>query len=149
MARVSEVYFSTLSALMKPHGLERHFKLLTFVGEHSAKYNQGEIAEILHRDKVSIFRSIDYLANRGLIERKQDKDDRRCHRVLITKKGEKLLPLIEESIAKTNKLILNDLNDTEIELFSSVMDHLMDRIKALPAPNYIVKPHRIKKESND
>ena len=60
MARISEVYFSTLSALMKPYGLERHFRLLTFVNEHSSKLNQGEIAEALQKDKVSILRSIIY-----------------------------------------------------------------------------------------
>lgn len=142
MSRVSEVYFSTLSAKMKDFGIERNFKLFLQIAENDCELNQAELAECTRRDKVSTMRSIDYLEEQNLIERRKDQADRRCQRMAITEKGKKTIPLLKKAISETNELLFGYLPKEEFELFSKNMDSIMKHLKNLPAPDYIVKPHK-------
>ncbi|WP_035842253.1 hypothetical protein [Crocinitomix catalasitica] len=63
---------------------------------------------------------------------------------MMTEKGKELTPIIYNSINQSNALLTNEFSDLELATFSSVMNRLMLRIKTLPAPDYIVKPHKIK-----
>lgn len=139
MARVSEVYVSTLSTIMKPHGLERCFVPLLYIAEHSGKATQKDMGEALRRDKVSVLRMVDYLSERGLVERQQDKLDRRCQILVVTKKGVNLVPLIKKGIEETNNLILKGFTPEERNFFTIGMDKIYDNLKELPEPEFLIK----------
>ena len=64
MARISEVYLSTLSSIMKPFGIERYFAPLLYLCQNSGKITQKDLAEALKRDKVSTMRMVDYLSEK-------------------------------------------------------------------------------------
>jgi len=142
MSRVSEVYFSTLSAKMKPYGLERNFKLFLQIAENDCELNQAELAECTRRDKVSTMRSIDYLEEQKLIERRKDQVDRRCQRMALTEKGRTTIPVLKNAILETNQLLFGYLTKGDYKALSRSMLSIMEHLKNLPTPDYIVKPHK-------
>jgi len=142
MARISEVYLSTLSSIMKPFGIERYFAPLLFLCEHSGKVTQKDLAEALKRDKVSTMRMVDYLSEKGLLVRTQDCNDRRCQILEVTDKALELLPKIKEGVQQTNDLLLRDFTEEEKVTFKKSMDKLFTTIGSLPEPDFIVKAYK-------
>jgi len=142
MARISEVYLSTLSSIMKPFGIERYFAPLLFLCENSGKVTQKDLAEALKRDKVSTMRMVDYLSEKGLLIRTQDCNDRRCQILKVTDKALKLLPKIKEGVQQTNDLLLRDFTEEEKVSFKKSMDKLFTTIGSLPEPDFIVKAYK-------
>jgi DNA-binding MarR family transcriptional regulator len=63
--------------------------------------SQQEMAESLDMDKSHLVGKIDKLADRGLLAREPDPDDRRRHRIVLTEAGQELVerirPIAEES----------------------------------------------------
>lgn len=142
MARISEVYLSTLSSIMKPFGIERYFAPLLYLCENSGKVTQKDLAEALKRDKVSTMRMVDYLSEKGLLVRTQDCNDRRCQILEVTDKALELLPKIKEGVRQTNDLLLRDFTEEEKVTFKKSMDKLFTTIGSLPEPDFIVKAYK-------
>ena len=143
MARISEVYLSTLSSIMKPFGIERYFAPLLFLCENSGKVTQKDLAEALKRDKVSTMRMVDYLSEKGLLIRTPDYNDRRCQILEVTDKALELLPKIKEGVQQTNDLLLKNFTEKEKVSFKKSMDKLFTTIDNLPEPDFIVKAYKI------
>lgn len=144
MARIAEVYLSTLSAIMTPHGLERFFVPMLYLSENGGHITQKDLSVAIRRDKVYTMRIVDYLSERGMIERKKDDNDRRCQILAVTSKGNALIPKIIEGIEQTDELLFHDFSKEEKEFFKTGMSKLFATISTLPDPKYIVKAHKIK-----
>lgn len=142
MARISEVYLSTLSSLMSPHGIERCFVPILYVVENSGKISQKDLATALRKDKVSTMRTVDYLCEKGLVVRKQDCNDRRCQLLEATDKAKTLIPEIQKNIQQTNNLLLEGFSESERTLFQSSMKKLYTTICALPEPDFTVEAYK-------
>lgn len=138
MTLIAEVYISTLSALMKPHGLERYFVAVQYLNEHSGNVTQKELGEALRRDKVFIMRLVDALSAKGLVERQQDANDRRCQLLVLTEKGKALVPLIEEAVEQTNRILFKDFTEEERACFERGMTHLTKLLDSQPEPSFTV-----------
>jgi DNA-binding MarR family transcriptional regulator len=144
MARVSEVYLSTLSNIMKPHGLERYFLPMMHLCEHSGKITQKELGLALRKDKVSTMRIVDYLSEKGLLRRQQDCNDRRCQILEVTNKAMKLLPKIKEGIQQTNALLFQNFSKSERDQFKKSMDKLYKTIGEMPDPEFVIEAKKRK-----
>ncbi|MEZ5002761.1 MAG: MarR family winged helix-turn-helix transcriptional regulator [Chitinophagales bacterium] len=139
MARMSEVYLSTLSSLMKPHGLERGFAPMIYLCEHSGQVTQNDLAHAMKIDKVAAMRKVDYLSKRDLVVRNQDHSDKRCHKLEVTPKGMALLPKLKTAIEQTNDILLEGFTEEEKLFFTKCMDKLNTTIYNLPEPKFVVK----------
>ncbi len=146
MSRISEVYLSTLSSIMSPHGIERYFFPLIYLTEHNGELTQKDLAEAIRRDKVHTMRIVDYLCDKDFLIRKQDCNDRRCQILEVTAKGKKLVPLIKEAITKTDELLFHNFSKTEKEAFKVSMDKLFATINTLPDPEFIVQAFKKEKK---
>ena len=146
MARISEVYLSSLSSIMKPFGIERYFAPLLYLCENSGKITQKDLAEALKRDKVSTMRMVDYLSEKGLLVRTPDCNDRRCQILEVTSKSLKLQPKIKKGIQQTNDLLLRDFTEEEKVTFKKSMDKLYTTIGSLPEPDFIVQAYKRNKK---
>lgn len=144
MSRISEVYLSTLSSFMAPYGLERYFFPLLYLCEHSEELSQKDLAEIIRRDKVYTMRIVDYFCKKKLLERKQDKNDRRCQILAVTDKAKLLVPEIKKAITKTDDLLFYNFTKEEKEVFKNGMTKLYQTINKLPEPEFIVKAFKKK-----
>lgn len=139
MTLISEVYLSTLSELMKPHGLDRYFVAVMYLNEHNGQLTQKDLGTVLRRDKVFTMRLVDALSEKGFVVRQQDDNDRRCQLLQLTDEGIALIPKIEEAIRQTNELIFSDFTEEEKQCFERGMHHLMNLLDTQPRPNFTVK----------
>lgn len=149
MAKIAEVYLSTLSALMAPHGIERHFSAFVFLCENSGKVTQNDLAQRLKKDRVSTMRIVDYLSERDFVERKKDMSDRRCHLLEATEKAQRLLPRVKEAIHQTNEIILEYLSKKDADAFAKSMTAIMQKIESLPASEFIIQAIRRSKDEDE
>lgn len=139
MARISEVYLSTISTIMKPYGLERAFVPMIYLCENSNKVTQNDLANALKIDKVAAMRKVDYLSKRNLVIRKQDEHDKRCHLLEVTPKGMELFPKIKEAINQANEILFQGFTEQEISDFKNSMERLNKTINTLPEPKFVIK----------
>lgn len=146
MARISEVYLSTLSSIMTPQGLERYYFPLLYLCEHSGELTQKDLAEVIRRDKVHTMRIVDYLSDKNLLIRKQDENDKRCQILQVTTKAKDLAPKIKEGIAKTDELLFYNFSKEEKKSFKNHMNKLFATINTLPDPEFIVQAIKINKK---
>jgi DNA-binding MarR family transcriptional regulator len=142
MAKIAEVYISTVSEMMSPLGLDRNFVALIYLCENSGVVTQKDLGQRLNKDKVSTMRVVDYLCERDLIERVQDDSDRRCHLLAAKKKGLELYPKVKAAIERTNEIILEDLSTSDLEQFSRTMELINNKIKSLPDSDFIIEANK-------
>lgn len=139
MARISEVYLSTLSSIMSEHGLERAFYPLLYLCKHSGNVTQKDMSEALRKDKVSTMRTVDYLCEKGLVVRRPHESDRRCQLLEVTSEAIALQPKIEKAVKQTNDILLKNFTEDERVIFEKGMDKLYRVISTLPEPAFIIK----------
>lgn len=95
-----------LSARLSHIGIQRHFYLLLAIGEGDGRLNQQDLADILGIDKVTMVGILDYLAEKGFVERKSNPEDGRKHRIALTSKARAALPVIRRTITRLNRQAL-------------------------------------------
>ncbi|MEZ4938513.1 MAG: MarR family transcriptional regulator [Crocinitomicaceae bacterium] len=149
MAIIAEVYLSTLSALMEPNELDRHFTAFVHLCENSGKLTQNDLAKRLKRDRVSAMRIVDDLCDKGLIIRKKHVSDRRCYILEVTERAIELLPKVKLAIEQTNEILLDHLSKDEREFFSKSLDQILKKVETLPDPEFLVKVYKRAKENKD
>lgn len=145
MALVSETYLSTLSAKMKPYGIERNFTAILFLIENSGKVSQKDLCDFMKRDKVTVMRIVDTLCEGGFLVRKQNPNDRRCQILEVTSKATEIQEVIKEANRETNELLFSDFTAAEKEVFKRGMDKLMLQVDQLPASDFVIQAFKKKK----
>jgi DNA-binding MarR family transcriptional regulator len=82
---------------------------------------QLDIAKATHKDKPGITRLLNNLEQKGLIERRVNKDDKRCNKIYLTKAGKDLEKTSIELGLKTRKQALEGVNKKELEICNKVL----------------------------
>jgi DNA-binding MarR family transcriptional regulator len=100
---------------LKHLDIKRNFYALILIGEGKGMLTQQDLSDLLKSDKVSIVRIIDYLSERGYVQRVKDLSDRRKYKLTLTKKADKELPLIKKEIEKIIKKALKGIPANKIE----------------------------------
>ncbi|WP_295800534.1 MarR family transcriptional regulator [uncultured Microbulbifer sp.] len=75
----------------KAHGLTRSRWQVLWILNKTQGMKQAELAERMDVAPISLTRQIDLLQAEGLVERRQDPQDRRCFRVFLTDAAEPVL----------------------------------------------------------
>ena len=90
--------------------------------------SQNELATESFKDAPTVSRIVDLLCKKELTERKRSEDDRRRHKVFLTKKGkaayEKLLPKVLDLRQKG----WEGLSESDYQTFLKVMNQIFDNI---------------------
>ncbi|MDQ0108454.1 DNA-binding MarR family transcriptional regulator [Chitinophaga terrae (ex Kim and Jung 2007)] len=105
-----------LQVKIREQNVDISFELLEILGILFRKdgVNQQEIADVIVKDKSSMTYLIDNLEKRGMVERREDQNDRRSKLIYLTEKGraleKELNPWIREMYEKaTMGMEMNDL----------------------------------------
>jgi MarR family transcriptional regulator, transcriptional regulator for hemolysin len=85
---------------------------------------QKELAASLSLDNSSVVRLLDGLEAAGLIERRDDADDRRAKAIVLTAAGRKTVDRVEKVAREIRDEALSGLSDREVETASRVLDHV-------------------------
>jgi len=82
---------------------------------------QNELAEAVFKDKASVTRIIDILVSEGYLDRAVNGENRRRHKLSITKKGRQLLKAIQPTILKNRATALKDISEANVRVTEKVL----------------------------
>jgi MarR family transcriptional regulator, organic hydroperoxide resistance regulator len=77
--------------------------------------SQSDIARMTQTDKANIMRMLDLLEKKNFINRKSDENDRRLHRIYLTRDGEEMLETILPLAEETNRMSATGLSPEELD----------------------------------
>ncbi len=89
---------------------------------------QKDLATRLGIDGSTLVRLLDILSKKELIERRQDKTDRRSNLLYLTPAGRKVVHAIQEALAAVEGDMLQDLSDDEMRGLMSALERIDARI---------------------
>ncbi|PJI08761.1 MULTISPECIES: MarR family winged helix-turn-helix transcriptional regulator [Clostridium] len=107
-------------------------ELMLDVEDSKAAPTVGEIAKNINNSQNTVSERITRLENKGLVERKRDKQDRRISRVYLTDKGREL---IEEMDKEANSKFLFDslgcMEDKDIDNLLNCLNILIKQMNKI------------------
>jgi DNA-binding MarR family transcriptional regulator len=109
--KVSKKYMDACAAHLGHLGIKRHYFLLVAIGEGDGPKTQQQLADLLETDKVIMVGILNSLCDGGFIRRAPSKQDRRKHLIVLTPKGERILPQVRKVISDLNRRALSGLPD--------------------------------------
>ena len=124
LSTIGKKYLHLLRLKLQHLDIDRNYYALVLIDKHDGEITQQELALLLDSDKVSIVRIVDYLSEKGFVQRNRANGDRRKHNLNITEKGKLAIPVIKKSFAELNDVILNGLEKQEIAELTQTIDKL-------------------------
>ncbi len=88
--------------------------------------SQKELAEKIYVDGSTLVPIIDRMERDGLVERRQDQNDRRNNRIFLTKKSESVVNSIIEIILELRKIIYKGLSQEELESAKKILKKIIE-----------------------
>lgn len=92
---------------------------------------QEMLASSICVNKSTIARVLDSFEDDGYVERIPDKQDKRCLRVYPTEKLLAVYPKIREVTLRWNSLLTEGIDDSELEVFNSVLLRLENKAREI------------------
>lgn len=91
---------------------------------------QTELAKLLDIGKVTIGGLVDRLEERGFVERRADRTDRRAKRVFVTADGRKILRRMVQLSSDLNAVIYKGFDEEDMRVVERVLDRMKGNIRA-------------------
>lgn len=96
------------------------------IGKYKDGLSQSSLVSTLAIDKSNVTRLCIDLEKQGLIVRTRSPEDKRHFSLVLTKKGEKICKILDESSNEYIDLILSNLSRTQKTQFISLLNKLSD-----------------------
>lgn len=93
--------------------------------------SQEELARELCLNKSTVARVLTQLEEKGLVIRKENKEDKRQFLVYPSEKMLEILPKVREIAAEFNRIISSDIPKEEMDVFYSVLSRIEQKAKSL------------------
>lgn len=138
-SQLAKDYVGTFSKRLEKLPINRYYYPLVLIKEAKGKISQQALADELYVDKVSVVRIVDYLSENGLIERKQNPNDRREQHLHLTAAGEKLVPEIRQAMVDTNELSLQGFSKEEVCQLEKMLSRMACNLKQQPQDSFHVE----------
>jgi DNA-binding MarR family transcriptional regulator len=127
-------YLHLLRARLQHLDIDRNYHALVLIESNDGSITQQELAVLLDTDKVSIVRVIDYLSDKGYVQRLRKTEDRRKHSLVLTSKAKLALPEIRKSVTELNEIVLKGLSSSQVselaETIKKIKSNLQENIQA-------------------
>ena len=115
--------FRYLSKLMKNQNLPitpEQFSVLSHLWQKDG-LQQTELALCTNRNRANVTRIIDILEREGIVERRDDENDRRVFRIYLTDKGKSLREVTAKCAEQSIKDSLKGLTKDEVDTCTKVL----------------------------
>lgn len=114
--QISLMLYDELSEIYADFGLDSRCAGILFMGLEDS-FSQTHIANLARTDKNTIGVMIDLLQEKGLLERKQNPNNRKENLIVLTKSGQQIALSLQKKIAKKQKEILAFMTDERYSAF--------------------------------
>ncbi|AYD03607.1 MarR family winged helix-turn-helix transcriptional regulator [Neorhizobium sp. NCHU2750] len=100
--------------------------LLLWVARLGGGVRQVQLAECTGLASQSLVRLLDELSASGLLERREDPDDRRAKSLWLTPEGAALAERVEQVLAELRQRVFADIDRKDIEATYRVLDAIIE-----------------------
>lgn len=101
--------------------------LLFFIKEQ--QMSQKELAKKLHITEATLSVRIKRLVEAGLVERVNDRNDKRVYRIVLSEKGKHITNNMKNTMERYKKMVSKDITLEEYEVILGVIRKLQKNIK--------------------
>lgn len=134
MLQLSQMHRRQLAATLSACGLTLpQYSVLKALGraDPARGCTMTELAEATHQVAATMTGIIDRLAERELVERRQDSDDRRAWRVLLTGPGASLMESVEDQQRARTAALLASFSVDDRGALLRLLGHYLDAMQRL------------------
>lgn len=123
-------YIGLVTKQLEHLEIERYFYAVQLLHQANSPLTQNELASAMHVDKAMMVRIIDYLCAKNYLQREVNPNDRRCHWLTLTPRGQEVAPEIEAAFLKANSICLSvfdmGANSVFVDQLQTMCTHLSE-----------------------
>lgn len=108
--------------------IERNYYALMLIELGDGYLTQKKLASQLQTDKVSVVRVVDYLSEKGYVERVESSIDRRKYCLTLTDKAKAVLPGIKKSMQEVTLTAYEGLTEKQQAEFISTLGQIKNNL---------------------
>jgi MarR family transcriptional regulator, transcriptional regulator for hemolysin len=132
VANVAREWRRAVDARLQVYGLtEATWLPLLRIARSGAPMRQNELAASLSLDGSSVVRLLDALENSGLVERCEDRADRRAKSLVLTPRGRRTVDQVERVSQDIRNLVLGEASSEDLERSLRLLETVRDRLLSL------------------
>ena len=142
LGRLARFWRARLDEKMRPHGLtQARWVVMVHLRRGGNGFKQKELADFVGIEGPTLVHILDNLEKQRLIERRQDKSDRRGKTIHLTDEGCKLLKILDDVVAEVRLENLAGISDSDLEHCLMVFENIETRV--FEGPNDQSRPAKI------
>src|ERR1700754_750304 len=123
VARIARRLRQAVDAELRAYGLtDATWRPLAYVGRLGGGVRQKELATALAIEGPSLVRLLDNLEQRGLIERREDENDRRARGIYLTRSGRDLAIRVARISTEIQRRLLAEVAPADLDACYRVLD---------------------------
>lgn len=127
LSRVPRLWRAVIDHRLAPLGLtQTRWITLYHLWRLGDGQPQCDLARAIGVEAPSLVRTLDQLADQGLIERRPCEQDRRTKRVYLTQEATPLIERIDNVVKQARHEMLAGLSDSEVEQLSALLARIED-----------------------
>ena len=131
LGRLARFWRSRLDEKMRPHGLtQAPWVVMIHLRRGGNGFKQKALAKFVGIEGPTLVHILDNLEKQSLIERRQDKVDRRGKTVHLTDKGWRMIEVLDEVVAEVRSENLAGISDSDLShcltVFENIESHVND-----------------------
>ncbi len=144
-AELSKIFYGVVSNKLQGLEIDRYYYTLVLIKEGNGKITQKDLSGQICSDKVFVVKILDYLSDKGMVKRQINEKDRREHFIMITPKGEKLIPVIAKAFNEANDIAFKGLTKNEQSFFYKALCLMKENLASVPSDEMKINFKRVKK----
>jgi len=121
-------YLQLLRSKLRHLDIDRYYYALVVIDSMAGNITQQELAQLLDSDKVSIVRIVNYLSEKGYVNRLQKDQDHRKYNLVITEKAKLAIPEIKDTFSELNNQVLKGVTDSKSLEFIDILKKIRHNI---------------------
>lgn len=114
----------------RQHGATRaQWKALLGISRNEG-INQGNLADLLEVEPITLCRLIDRMQESGLVERRRDPNDRRAWQLFLTDRAGPVLEELHETADELMSQALSEISETQIDTMTELLNRIRHNLSA-------------------
>lgn len=131
LAHVARTYRAAVDKVAAEYGLSQATGLpVLMLGRAGDGVRCGVLAETLGVEAPSLVRVTDHLIESGLVERREDAQDRRAKTLHLTEEGKRRAAQMEEALMPFRRKLFGDIAEEDVHACLRVLDGLNAAVAA-------------------
>lgn len=126
--QIRQVYANELNKKVAQEKFSpNEMSVLILLSNNKTINTASQLKVILGVSKGLVSRSVEALAEKGLVDCRQDERDRRIQRIHLTERAQPLVVRMKSEIEKINEAFLDGISQEEIDQMEETMTKILDR----------------------